>query len=417
MIQPSGPAFHAVSDGLDPARDAPLGVAVSGGSDSVALLYLLRDWAAATGAALHVVTVDHGLRAGSAEEAEFVASIAEGMALPHQILRWQGWDGAGNLPDRARRARYDLIADWAAQTGVAAVALGHTADDIAETFLMRLARGSGADGLAAMSARRLHRGTPFLRPMLSLRRHDLREMLTRRGQSWIDDPTNVDPRYTRARIRQALPDLADLGLTVEALTLTARNLSDMRATLGHYADRESRELVQIEGDEIVIPRDRFVTLPAEIARRILQTALIWTSGADYPPRRDPLARLLKSLEAGQGMPLSGCLVEVTQGNIRISREPAAVATCQAEPGEVWDGRWRLTGPAQPGDEVRALGEAGLRACPGWREGGLRRNVLLASPAVWRGDALIAAPLARRPEGWRATLIRDQEVFDRLLRAH
>ena len=97
MIQPSGPAFHAVSDGLDPARDAPLGVAVSGGSDSIALLYLLRDWAAATGAALHVVTVDHGLRAGSAEEADFVASIAEGMALPHQILRWQGWDGAGTI--------------------------------------------------------------------------------------------------------------------------------------------------------------------------------------------------------------------------------------------------------------------------------------------------------------------------------
>ncbi len=129
----------------------PLGIAVSGGSDSLALLHLMVEWGRAP---LRCVTVDHRLRDASAEEAAQVAEICAALGIAHDTLTWDGWDGQGNLAAEARRARYALLADWAVTHGLTGIALGHTQDDIAETLLMRLARRAGVDGLAAMPQRR-----------------------------------------------------------------------------------------------------------------------------------------------------------------------------------------------------------------------------------------------------------------------
>ena len=153
---------------LDAARAGTLGVAVSGGSDSVALLLLVRAWAAVSGREIAAVTVDHGLRAGSAGEAADVAALCARIDVAHDVLNWRGWDGRGNLQDHARRARRDLIADWAQERGIATVALGHTLDDQAETVVMRLARGSGVDGLAAMAVVSQAACVVWLRPLLGL---------------------------------------------------------------------------------------------------------------------------------------------------------------------------------------------------------------------------------------------------------
>ena len=117
------------------------------------------------------------------------------------------------------------------------------------------------------------------------------------------------------------------------------------------------------------------------------------------------------------MPLAGCRVTVAGGDIRITREAAALKDLAAAPGEPWDGRWRLIGPAVPGAEVRVTGETGLKACPDWRETGLPRTTLLAAPAIWQGDELVAAPLAGRAEGWRAELLRSDEQFFATLLTH
>ena len=135
------------------ARPTALGVAVSGGGDSVALLCLMADWAAPREVRLAAATVDHGLRPEAAAEAAGVAALCGRLGLAHATLRWEGWDGRGNLMDAARRARRRLLADWAAEQGLAAVALAHTRDDQAETVLMRLARGAGVDGLSAMAGK------------------------------------------------------------------------------------------------------------------------------------------------------------------------------------------------------------------------------------------------------------------------
>ena len=154
-----------------PAR---LGVAVSGGSDSLALLHLLHD-RIRTG--LAAVTVDHRLRPESASEALHVARLCERLGVPHDVLQRTGWDGRGNLQDQARRSRTSLIADWARSCGIEAVALGHTADDQAETVLMRLARAAGVDGLSGMAPRHAQEGIEWHRPLLTCGREALREVL------------------------------------------------------------------------------------------------------------------------------------------------------------------------------------------------------------------------------------------------
>ena len=152
-----------------------LGVAVSGGGDTMALLVMLL--ALEPRPVLHVATVDHGLRVASRSEAEGVAAFCAARGIAHATLRWDDWDQSGNLQDAARRARYRLLSARARGLRIADVALGHTGDDNAETFLMGLARGAGLDGLSGMRRRFVRGGVTFHRPLLDMRRDALRDML------------------------------------------------------------------------------------------------------------------------------------------------------------------------------------------------------------------------------------------------
>lgn len=394
-----------------------LGVAVSGGSDSLALLHLLADWAAEGGPDLSVVTVDHGLRPEARTEAEAVSAICSTLGFSHDILTWDGWDQTGNLPDQARRARYGLIAGWAATRGLDDVALGHTADDQAETFLLRLMRGSGVDGLSAMAARRRAQGLTWHRPLLAARRADLRQFLTARGVGWIDDPTNEDPAYDRVKVRQAMTHLAPLGLTVEALVATAVRLRLARQALDHLAQDTARRAAKVEAGDVILDRAFLAEAPEETRLRLIAHALVWVSGADYRPRLAALRSACDQIAQGKRVTLHGCLLMPRQKTLRITREWAAVANITSPPDQPWDGRWHLTGPMTPGLRVGALGESGLKQCPDWRATGLPRATLLASPALWDGDRLIAAPLAGQGNGWVAKLPGDGADFMAKLIVH
>ena len=386
------------------APPATLGVAVSGGSDSLALLHLLHDWREGGGPALRVATVDHGLRAGAKTEAAQVARVCAGLGIGHDILRWDGQGARGNLPDAARRARYRLLAGWARRQGIADVAIGHTADDLAETFLMRLARGAGVDGLAAMRARFDTEGVAFHRPLLTLGRGPLRQHLRARGVAWTDDPTNDDPAYDRTRARAALAALAPLGLGADTLAATAARLRVARTALGACARRAAQDIAHVDGGDLMWRRDAFADLPDEIARRLLVAGIAWMTGRDYPPRGAAMVAFLDAARAGRRMNLQGCVLSAGRDHLRLAREYRAVAGLYAPAGAVWDGRWRAGGGTGRAT-VAALGSAGLRACPDWRAGGLPHGSALASPGLWRAGTLIAAPLAGWPEGWRLELLR------------
>lgn len=392
----------------------PLGIAVSGGSDSLALLHLMAEWG---GVPLRCVTVDHRLREASAAEAAQVAAICAALEIPHDTLAWNGWDGQGNLAAEARRARYALMADWAAGHGLAGVALGHTRDDVAETLLMRLARRAGVDGLAAMPARRTEGDITLHRPLLAASRADLRRYLSGRGTEWIDDPSNTDGRYRRTLARNALDALAPVGVTREALADVALHLAEARTTLGHYAAAEARALVEVQQGDLLIPAAPFTALHPDIARRILSAGLRWITGAGYGARGPDLDRLMAALIAGQGGTLAGCHVTTQAGTIRLAREFAAVRQVTSTPGALWDGRWCLTGPDMPGAEIRLLGPIGRIYCPDWRETGLPLHSVEASPAVWQGADLVAAPLASYPNGWTAQLSRKATDLQAMLLSH
>jgi len=400
-------ALRAHFGAAPPAR---LGVAVSGGSDSLALLYLLHDWQGGGGPALRVATVDHGLRPEAGAEAAQVARLCAGLGIGHDILRWDGAAARGNLPDAARRARYRLLAGWARRHDLMDVAIGHTADDLAETFLMRLARGAGVDGLAAMRARWEAEGVAFHRPLLTLGRDDLRDHLRARGVAWADDPTNDDPAYDRTRARAALAVLGPLGLGAGTLASAAIRLRAARTALGACARHAARQIAHLEGGDLLWRRDAFADLPDEIARRLLLAGIAWMTGRDYPPRGAAMVAFLDAARAGRRMTLQGCVLSTGRDHLRLAREYRAVAGLRAPAGAVWDGRWRASGgrgraTAATVATVAALGAAGLRACPDWRAGGLPHASALASPGLWRGATLIAAPLAGWSEGWRLELLR------------
>lgn len=393
----SGPDFDGFFGARPPAR---LGVAVSGGSDSLALLHLLADWGRA---ALHAVTVDHRLRPGSASEALHVARICEGLGVPHRVLEWRGWDGTGNLQDQARRNRYSLIADWARDEGLEAVALGHTADDLAETFLMRLSRAAGIDGLAAMEPVRVREGVIFLRPLLGQTRADLRAGLAARRVRWVEDPTNADEDYERVRARAALAALAPLGIDAMTVARSAVHLRDARQALARTAADWAAAQVRVAAGDVIFDRTALCRLPPDLIRRLVAGALCWVAGAGYPPRGAALSALLDALRGSPeapGMTLHGCRAMISAMTLRITREHAAVAGLRGPTDAPWDGRWRLDGPHAAELEVRALGEA-VRDCPDWRGTGLPRATLLASPAVWRDGRLVAAPVAGLGGGWTA----------------
>ena len=394
-----------------------LGIAVSGGSDSLGLLVLLADWAKLDGPALHAVTVDHGLRPESSSEAMHVGRVCADLGIPHDILKWEGWDGTGNLPDQARRARYGLISAWAAERDIPQVAVAHTMNDQAETFLMRLAREAGVDGLAAMAPRWREGGVEFRRPVLRVSRGELRSVLRSRGIEWIDDPTNDDMAYDRTRARRALETLGGLGITPRVLSNVAEHMADVRETLYWYVFLAARNLVSFQSGDILIERKGFRTLQREIARRLIQEGLKWVSGAEYPPRGRAIELLMESIRGGTGMTLHGCLVTIGPDVIRLSREARAVADLRCGADACWDGRWRMHGPWPEGVEVAMLGETGLEQCPDWRETGLPAASLRASPALWRDGVLLAAPLAGLANGWRAELTRDEDHFFAALLSH
>ncbi len=395
-----------------------LAVAVSGGSDSLALLVLLADWAKNGGPEVSAVTIDHGLRANSAAEAEAVAAHCAGSGIKHDCVKWTDWDGTGNLPDQARRARYRLLAEWAEAAGIGHVALGHTADDQAETFLMRLSREAGVDGLSAMSATRRQGRVVFCRPALRITRQELRDVLTSRGLGWIDDPTNADEAYERVRARQVMAALAPLGISAENLSAVAHHMRDVRETLYWYVFLAARDVVEFQGGDILFDRRGFRVLQREVARRLVQASMKWINSAEYGPRGRALDLLMESIRGGTNMTLQGCHVLVCEDRIQITREYNAVAQLRAPVHEVWDARWHVTGPECSSDiEIAALGSDGLRQCPDWREIGLPEASQMSGPAIWRGDELLAAPLAGMPNGWKASLINDSEYYFAALLSH
>jgi tRNA(Ile)-lysidine synthase len=295
----------------------PGAVAVSGGSDSLALMMLLANWAKARNAAAPaVLTVDHGLRKDSARDARMVLERANVAKLKAHNLRWRGVKPKSDIEAEARRARYRLMGAWCAKHGVKGLYVAHTLEDQAETFLLRLARGSGIDGLSAMRyvaslPSQENGGMVVVRPLLGIRRERLRGYLTEIGQSWIEDPMNADPRFARVRIRAAWPALTGIGLLPSRIAAAAEHLARAREALDLQTQSLIAEACRLERDIVFLDAARLASAPREIGMRALAAVLMDVSAADYRPRFERLERLYTLICAGQlksGRTLHGCRI-------------------------------------------------------------------------------------------------------------
>ncbi|MRX49154.1 tRNA lysidine(34) synthetase TilS [Paracoccus sp. S-4012] len=387
---------------------AALGVALSGGGDSTALLHFTAAWAQGRRIRLAAATVDHRLRPESGAEAAQAGAAAAALGIAHQTLPWQHPHEGGNLPATARAARLRLLGAWARDEGLGAVLLGHTRDDLGETLLMRLGRGAGLDGLSAMAERREAEGMVWLRPMLGLGRAELRGWLSARGIGWADDPTNDDPSQERTRARQAI---AALGLDPARLAESASHLRAAREALGAVAVAAAQGARWHHGS-LHLPRVAFEAAHPELRRLLLKAALHCVTGEDYPPRRDALAATLAALASGRGAAAGGALLRLTSTTLRVEREPAAAVKAPPLTADgVWDRRWIISG-LPPGTEIRALGPA----APALDRRVLKMSRAAAecSPGLWRGGQLIAPLLPVPPHGIRLTAARALPDFLRHL---
>lgn len=289
MSRPEDPVLSAVAPWLAPAPVGGVLLAVSGGPDSTALMHAAASFRDAL--AIHVATVDHGLRAGSAAEADGVARAAEKLRLPHAILAWTGQKPEAGLQDAARRARYALLAGHARGIGAGLVLTGHTRDDQAETVLLRLCAGSGPAGLAGMRRDRpLAPGIRLGRPFLGLPKAALVAWCAGHGVAYADDPANADPRFARARLRAARPALEREGLTPARLSRLAERAARDDAALRSFAER-ALEAASLPGDgPIRLDGAALARLPEAVALRCLDGVFEQVGAA--PRRLERMERLV-----------------------------------------------------------------------------------------------------------------------------
>lgn len=283
--------------------DARIGVAVSGGPDSLGLLLLT---AAARPGQVEAATIDHGLRPEARDEAAMVAAVCDGLEVPHATLtaRWSEVPETA-IQERARNQRYRLLGYWAEERGLDALATAHHAEDQAETVLMRLARGSGVRGLAGMRPRSVSPGAHIrlIRPLLGWRRAELEQICKSAGLTPAADPSNDDQRFERVRVRRALAalDWLDAG----AVAHSAANLGDADAALDWAAKAEWNHHVHDKHRSITYrPSDA----PVEIVRRVVNRAIrkLATEG-QFEPRGAEISRLVSTLAQGGTATLRGVL--------------------------------------------------------------------------------------------------------------
>jgi tRNA(Ile)-lysidine synthase len=273
-----------------------LAVAVSGGRDSLALALLAQDWAGALGGRIIGLIVDHGLRAESADEAVKTRELLARHGVAAEILRWRGAKPTSGLQEAAREARYRLLLAACRRRGILHLLIAHQSDDQAETVVMRAARQSGPDGLAGMASLLEQREARLLRPLLSIPRARLTANLEARAVAWIDDPSNLDSRFERARLRKAGPAVAPTG-TAPARSRTAGD----RRLAAAAVDLLEFDVV----GAVAIDRAGFARLGRELARRLLSRVIQAVGRRDYPPRRERLERAAARLSLGVSRGQSG----------------------------------------------------------------------------------------------------------------
>lgn len=293
-------------------------VAVSGGPDSMALACLIIQ--NIPDKEIHLLTVDHGLRAEAKEEAKMVADWSAGYKnAVHAILEWEGDKPDAAIMEEARAARYKLMVDYCRDHKIETLFVAHHQDDQAETFLIRLAKGSGLDGLASMQALRFYDDSLQLaRPLLDVSKEDLISYCDKNNIPYVLDPSNENENYLRPRLRKSMAVLEEEGLSSKRLSLTAKRLARARVALENISDKAHQSCLRNKEDHCaILSYEDLRAYPEEIGLRVVQKTLEeMRPESDYNVRMEKLEELFESLwsapENFKPRTLGGCIFSLKE---------------------------------------------------------------------------------------------------------
>ncbi|MBQ8784590.1 MAG: tRNA lysidine(34) synthetase TilS [Alphaproteobacteria bacterium] len=301
-----------------------LAAAVSGGADSLALVFLLKRYAEIFNLGFVVLTVHHHLRPEADEETDYVANLMKKNNILHRTLHWLHEEINTGIETKARKARYDLLSDWCKQNGYNLLLTAHHLRDQAETFFIRLQRGSGVDGLSSMAKISERNGIKILRPLLNVAPKELRDFLIAQNIEWREDASNDCDDFLRVRIRKMLPLMEkELGINIQKIGATIDALSGIKEYFSQAVSRFIKSQCKNWYNEAYsFGLNSFSSLHKEIKYRALAKMIIEIGGAEYAPEYSELQRLQDMLSADDfnGCTLGGCELIKFHNKIWIIKE-------------------------------------------------------------------------------------------------
>ena len=317
-------------------------VGVSGGADSLALVWLLKNWCENRRFSLFAIIVNHNLRESSSGEATKVSEWLSNWNVRHAVLKREGLPISTGIQSSAREVRYKLMLDWCSKNSFTDLFIAHHQDDQAETFLMRLVRGSSIEGLACMREVSTRRGVRIVRPLLTVPKERLKQTLISIGQTWIEDPSNSDLRFMRTRLRKIRSNLEHRKVTNARLSKLAQSFSILRKMLELCCHNFIENYVKIYPEGWArLDTEPLKPLPSILVEKILTYILNVIGGKPYPPRLDSLGRLINNLhqvKEGGSFTLSNCVVR-KEGKylifFREERHPVSTISLNRQTSIIW----------------------------------------------------------------------------------
>lgn len=326
-----------------------IAVAVSGGSDSLALTLLANAWAKAR---IIAITVDHGLRKESEYEAAQVARWLAKYDIEHYTLKWKGDKQPSNIQANARNARYELMTDFCKQQQIANLLVAHTKEDQAETVLIRLMRGSGLEGLCGIRNKVTINDIRIIRPLLDTKKEDLKSYLRSQKQGWIEDPSNQNDKFARVRVRKFINSSDEPELLISRLASTANALQRSNDYIQQNILREISEVADIKSEGYcLLDIEKFKALHVEVGLKIMAKLIKSIGGQYYKPRFEKLENLYNFIQNGEyNATLGGCEIYQSKkqseaGKLLIIRENSAIQDdleILSGSSVIWDGRFKCS---------------------------------------------------------------------------
>lgn len=310
-------------------------IAVSGGADSMCLALLAQQYCSD----IIAIIVDHGLRVESGKEAKLVQKRLKALNIDSEILKWEGKKPSSNIQEKAREARYNLLFEYCKKHKIKQLMVGHTKNDQAETVLMRILRGSGIDGISGIKKVEKRKGITIIRPLLDYTREEIIKTLKHYKVKWVEDPSNLNEKYERIRIRNLINSQKDASVWVNRLSLLSSNARRARNFLESEVNAFIKKHVKLSNlGYVSFNVDDIENLHEEMRLRVLSKLLLLVSGRK---RRNRLTSLEK-VDLRKTNTLWDSITRNLKGICYIYKEPASVKNVIS--GGIWDNRFKIKAP-------------------------------------------------------------------------